>query len=701
MAPFGMAADTDGTILVVDEFHRALYRMNPIGTLKPPVPLSTFLDLVTDVNVYTAANIPTPLNGPDLSVTKTDGVTAVTAGDGVTYTYTITVTNNTATMPATGVTLTDTWPAGFNRTSLSCTPTSGMSTGNGSFTCNLGTIAPSTSTTVTATYTVPSSTTGSQTNTATVSSTTSDPNTSNNTAGDTNTVTTSANLSVMKSDGVTTVTAGDGMTRTYTITVSNAGPSDALNVTLADTWPSGFNRTATSASCTPSTGNGNFTCSLGTLAAGASTSVTASYTVPSTTTGSQANSVTVSSSTSDPNSNNTATDTNMVATRADLSVTKTDGTSTVMNGDSRQYAITVKNNGPSQATNVMVTDTWPAGFNRTGTSAGCSPSTGNGNFTCSLGNLAAGASVTITANYTVPATTTGSQTNKVTVSSATSDPNPGNNTDSDTDTVTAPATSADLMITKADRPDPVPTNATLAYTLTIRNSGPNTAQSVTVTDNLPAGVTFQSTSANGWNCTRSGQTVTCTRASMNPGTSSTISIYVKAPSQPGTITNTASVTSATFDPVPGNNSDSETTTVIQQVTPAKWTGSGKIGVAGGYATFGFTVKKKKNGVVQGQLDFDNLVTKLDVDSISITSLVVSGNTATFSGTVRERRANGPSMGPYNFTVTVQDNGDPGKGRDTFRIQISDPYGTNEGGTLTQGNIEQNTWDSRDDNDDRE
>jgi len=188
---------------------------------------------------------------------------------------------------------------------------------------------------------------------------------------------------------------------------------------------------------------------------------------------------------------------------------------------------------------------------------------------------------------------------------------------------------------------------------------------------------------------------------MNPGTSSTISIYVKAPSQPGTITNTASVTSATFDPVPGNNSDSETTTVIQQVTPAKWTGSGKIRVNGGYASFGFTVKKKKNGVVQGQLDFDNLVTKLDVDSISITSLVVSGNTATFSGTVRERMANGPSMGPYNFTVTVQDNGDPGKGRDTFRIQISDPYGTNEGGMLTQGNIEQNTWDSRDDNDDRE
>src|SRR5438094_418278 len=41
---------------------------------------------------------------------------------------------------------------------------------------------------------------------------------------DTDTVTTSANLSITKTDGETAVTAGDGATHTYTITVSNAGP---------------------------------------------------------------------------------------------------------------------------------------------------------------------------------------------------------------------------------------------------------------------------------------------------------------------------------------------------------------------------------------------------------------------------------------------------------------------------------------------
>jgi uncharacterized repeat protein (TIGR01451 family) len=61
----------------------------------------------------------------------------------------------------------------------------------------------------------------------------------NNTASDTDTVQTSADVSITKDDFQTTVTAGSGG-GTYTITVSNAGPSDALNVSVADTWPAGF-----------------------------------------------------------------------------------------------------------------------------------------------------------------------------------------------------------------------------------------------------------------------------------------------------------------------------------------------------------------------------------------------------------------------------------------------------------------------------
>ncbi len=134
----------------------------------------------------------------------------------------------------------------------------------------------------------------------------------------TNTGAASADLSVTKSDGVTTVTAGDGVTHTYTITASNAGPSNATSVTLSDTWPGGFTRGTTTPSqgtCTTTTGQ-NFSCSLGTIPAGGSATVTVDYTVPaSTPAGPQTNTVTVSSSVSDPNTvNNTATDTNTVAT---------------------------------------------------------------------------------------------------------------------------------------------------------------------------------------------------------------------------------------------------------------------------------------------------------------------------------------------------------------------------------------------------
>src|SRR3989449_383009 len=164
------------------------------------------------------------------------------------------------------------------------------------------------------------------------------------------------------------VTAGD--TRTYTITVSNAGPSDATSVTLSDTWPGGFTRGTTTPSqgtCTTTTGQ-NFSCSLGTIPAGGSATVTVNYTVPaSTPAGPQTNTVTVSSPVSDPNTaNNTASDTNTVATSADLSVTKTDGVTTVIAGDgvTRTYTITVSNAGPSDATSVTLSDTWPGGFTR-------------------------------------------------------------------------------------------------------------------------------------------------------------------------------------------------------------------------------------------------------------------------------------------------------------------------------------------------
>jgi uncharacterized repeat protein (TIGR01451 family) len=144
------------------------------------------------------------------------------------------------------------------------------------------------------------------------------------------------------------------------------------------------------------------------------------------------------------------------------------------------------------------------------------------------------------------------------VTSATNDPNLSNNADSESTTVQP---GADLSVTKTDSADPVKPDAPFSYILAVNNAGPDTALNVVVTDTLPVGVTFLSASGNHWKCTLSLGTVTCTRPDLNVGGPKDITIRVTAPSQRGTIVNTASVTSATNDPNPSNNAASESTTV--------------------------------------------------------------------------------------------------------------------------------------------
>src|SRR5205085_8906004 len=118
------------------------------------------------------------------------------------------------------------------------------------------------------------------------------------------TVSRSADLSVTKSDGVSQVTAGTGTVYTYTITVTNGGPSDAASVTLADSWPAGFTQGTVAASQGTCSSPPSFSCALGAIASGSSATVTATFTVPAATTANQTNSVLVSSGTSDPNTGN-------------------------------------------------------------------------------------------------------------------------------------------------------------------------------------------------------------------------------------------------------------------------------------------------------------------------------------------------------------------------------------------------------------
>ena len=103
--------------------------------------------------------------------------------------------------------------------------------------------------------------------------------------------------------------------------------------------------------------------------------------------------------------------------------------------------------------------------------------------------------------------------------------------DSDDGQVTCEKT--DVAITKTADPIVVSYGDTVTYTLKARNNGPGKAENVTVTDPLPAGVSFVSADAP---CGFAAGTVTCQLGTLNPGQEVTLEVRVKvdplAPSDP-------------------------------------------------------------------------------------------------------------------------------------------------------------------------
>ncbi|HMV84203.1 MAG TPA: putative Ig domain-containing protein [Blastocatellia bacterium] len=232
-----------------------------------------------------------PSHAPDLSITKSDGGASVAPGGTVAYTLTYA---NSSTTNATGVTLTETVPAnttfnpGASTAGWSCTPNN-----NAGSTCTLtiGSLAGGGSQSATFAVTVvnPVAAGVNQiSNTATIAddgASGADPNSGNNTGSDTTPVNAQPDLSLLKSDNVTTVVLGN--TSVYQLVYSNVGNQGATGVVLTETVPANttFNPGASTAGwgCTPNNNAGS-TCTLaiGSLASGATSSVNFAVTVANT-----------------------------------------------------------------------------------------------------------------------------------------------------------------------------------------------------------------------------------------------------------------------------------------------------------------------------------------------------------------------------------------------------------------------------------
>ena len=527
-----------------------------------------------------ATDTDTLTNRADLSLTKTDNATQQVPGTQVTYTI---VATNNGPNAVTGATVTDTFASSLSSVSWTCTASSGSSctaSGTGNLSDSVSLLNSGTAS-YSVTATISSGATGTLVNTATVTGPTGviDDNAGNNTDTDTDDLTLQADLSITKTDGASEKTPGTPVT--YTIVVTNNGPSDVTGASVADTIPGALSNAAwtcvasSGSSCTASgTGDINATVNLesgdkATFTVNADINPGAIGTLENTST------VTAPDGVYDSNlDNNTATDSDNLTPTGDLSITKTDNADKHIPGTQITYTIVAANSGPSDISGASVTDTFPGSLlNVTWT---CAPSPGSictaggtGNINDPVNLLSGGtATYTVVADTDAGATGTLVNTAEITVPEGTTDGNSGNNSATDTDSL---APSTDLAITKIGDTDPIVAGNNLTYTITVTNNGPSDATGVTVKDNLPAGVTFVDATPTQGSCSQSLGVISCNLGAMPDGTFENIMVVVTVPSsvQAGSdLTNTASVKGNETDPDDSNNSGTESTVVTKVTTIA-------------------------------------------------------------------------------------------------------------------------------------
>src|SRR5438034_468728 len=225
-----------------------------------------------------------------------------------------------------------------------------------------------------------------------------------------------------------------------------------------------------------------------------------------------------------------------------LSVQKTTSTPTISAGEQASYTVTVVNNGPNTALNVVLDDTLPGtGWSITGpTSSGvvanltCLPFDGQ-HLHCTADSMAALSSFSLTVTRTTTPGDCPSIQNTAVVSAANEGTNQGDNTSGPIQiTVNCP----DVTVTKAAAQITISAGDQATYTVTVTNNGPGDAANVTLTDTVPSSV-----AAPGWTV-GGANAASCSPNPVAGGALLTCNFGTVAAGQSRTITLTATTTPA-------------------------------------------------------------------------------------------------------------------------------------------------------------
>jgi uncharacterized repeat protein (TIGR01451 family) len=560
----------------------------------------------------------------DLAAAITDGVTSVIPGNA--DSYTVTVTNNgpgtvsslTLAVPLPAAVQSPAYTASTGSYNAATGAWTGLSLASGQHvTLTIGgAIDPAATGTlsVAATVTPPAGVT--------------DNSSGNNTATDNDALTPQADLSVSMTDNQTAALPGSAAT--YTITVTNNGPSAISSCWVLDAVPANLQ----SPTFSPDRGTYNSSTQYWSgvnLASGQSAVLTLQGTVQG---GSPTivNSVMVNPpyNTTDPVlTNNTASDIDAVL---NLSAAKTVNPSTIQSGGTVTYTITMTSVSSSTTTVTSVVDTLPAGFSyRTGTTTGMTTAnpavagqmlTWNGSWTLPAnGTLtlhfqsAAGSSVgtfTNTASYAAtgyPAASTGP---------------------------TAPVTVFALKMTKTASQPAVIAGGTVGYTMTLTSYSGSPTTVTSVVDTLPAGFSCKTGTTTGMttaNPAVAGQTLTWNGSWTLPANGTlTLNFQSTAGTTDGTYNNNASFSAAGY---PDTSTGPTAPVTVFHLNIAKTAASDSV-VAGGTASYTIAMTNPGSTAIPVTSVTDTLPAGFSYNSGTTTGMTaadpaVAGQTLTWNG----------------------------------------------------------------------
>ena len=376
----------------------------------------------------------------DVAVTDSDGLAAYVPGRPTVYSIEVTNPGLTA---VNGAAVVDNVPAAVSSDTWSTIVSPGASvaaaSGSGSIHTTVS-LVPGASVTFVMVAQIAPTATGKLVNTTTVTPVSGVSNPGTTSASDLDTPNPLADLAITNTDPTGIYTAGT--TISYTVVVTNNGPSAVRAAPVVDDLPPGITSDTWTASASAGasvaapSGHGNLNTTVN-LLPGASVTFTLVAAVDPTTTGNLVTtaSVTTPTSVTDPNPfNNSATDSDTPNPMADLAITNSDGITDYTPGTTVNYTIVVRNNGPSAVAGAPVVDNLPPSVDSdtwTATpAAGASvdQANGNGNIAANV-DLVPGASVTFRLSAVVDAGASGDLVNTATVNApaSVSDPNLSNN----------------------------------------------------------------------------------------------------------------------------------------------------------------------------------------------------------------------------------------------------------------------------------